>query len=91
MNRATFKATQCDACGHAFCQHPPEKFYLMAFRPAGADFVVAYAACRNCYPQIPGNTELVARALGRVAARCPKYVEHSTAYLLKHCQAGGVA
>ena len=91
MNRRKFKVTHCDACDHKFRDHPPEKVYVMAFRPDGADFEVTYALCRKCYPQVPGNMELVESALGKAAARCPEYVEHSRAYLLRHCEAEGAA
>ncbi|MGH8115078.1 MAG: hypothetical protein ACREPS_08515 [Rhodanobacteraceae bacterium] len=91
MKRRTFRVTECDACGHRFRRQPPEKVYMMAFRPTGADFEVAYALCRTCYPQIPGNMELLAHALNRAADRCPEYVEYSRAAMLECCQAEGTA
>ena len=91
MSRRTFKVTQCDACDHQFRAHPPEKIYMMAFRPDGANFEIAYALCRKCYPQVPGNIELVEHVKARMAERCPEYVEHTRTYRLQRCDAEGAA
>lgn len=64
---ASFTPISCDACGKQFTK--TQRVYVMAFRPTGAPFEIAYCVCESCYPKMGTDNAATSRALTTAQTR----------------------